>query len=191
MNLRSLASKVLEHHLSGEELADRLVHSYAVAETSAELASRVWAPTGLRVEQRNWYWCLGALHDIGYGRPVTGLHAFDGAAIVSEYSDLAQFAPHIAWHSTAKWEYELSERVRLVDIPDIDPFDHALLWVADFTTGPQGQALTIEERTADIRARHAPDSLAVRALDLAADDLEHARNFVEETIRLSERAGRR
>lgn len=171
MSLSSESRELVESRLVGAAFADRLAHSYAVAEKTRLLSS------GIGERSSEWYWCLGLLHDIGYSEPLSGHHGLDGARIVSAAGpDLAQFAAHIAWHSTAKWEYEI------LGLSSGDPMpglvDHSLLWMADFTTGPQGQPITLEGRIAEIRSRHSPSSSAVLAIEESMPSLVRAEEIV-------------
>lgn len=182
-------SKMIESHFSTPELSDRLIHSYGVAESLADMAGEVFGPTGLTVERRRWYWCLGALHDIGYAHPVTGFHSLDGAQFVAQFPELRSFIPHIFWHSTAEWEFKVAGAEVVTNVPKPSAFDHALLWVADFTTGPQGQAMTVSERVADIADRHSPLSRQLRSVVGSFPALTRAQSLVRESIRLSRERG--
>lgn len=189
VTLVSKVSRLIESSLSTPELSDRLVHSYGVAESLADMSGEVFGPTGMTVRQRKWYWCLGALHDIGYAYPITGFHSIDGAQFVARSPELASFAPHIFWHSTAEWEYRTAGAQIVTNVPKPSAFDHALLWVADFTTGPQGQAMTIDERIADIADRHSPQSTAFRSAAGSFPALVQAQKLVGRSIRLGREKG--
>ena len=122
-----------------------------VAETMSDMAGEVFGPTGLTVEQQKWYWCLWrpARHRVCLSDH-SGFHFLDGAQFVAEFPELRSFVPHIFWHSTAEWEFEVAgAKVMASNVCESCRVDHALLWVADFTTGPQGQAMTIAERVAE------------------------------------------
>lgn len=180
MSLSCQARELVESKLVGDEFSDRLDHSYGVAHRASDLAAAVGGPRGSDESGREWYWCLGLLHDVGYAEPLSGHHAFDGAHLVSWSSpDLSQFAPHIAWHSTAKWEYQIMGLHLADPIPKPSFFDHSLLWLADFTTGPQGQSMTVEERVDEIRQRHRPSSSAVLAIEESRESLARAEAFIE------------
>lgn len=185
VTLTTKVSRLIESRLAGDEFADRLVHSYGVAETMSDMAGEVFGPTGLTVEQQKWYWCLGALHDIGYAFPITGFHSLDGAQFVSQFPELRSFVPHIFWHSTAEWEFEVAGAKVMTNVVKPSVFDHALLWVADFTTGPQGQAMTIAERVAEIAERHSPQSRQFRSAVGAIPSLIRAQKLIDNSIRLS------
>jgi len=122
---------------------------------------------------RNIAAAVGLIHDVGYGAPDTGHHAIDGARIVSRTS-LAPLAPLVAWHSTAK--YEAQERGMVIDVPyPHDSLMAARLWVADFSTTPQGEKTTPEQRMGEIRLRYPSGSPVISALDASLEDFKRAR----------------
>lgn len=54
------------------------------------------------------------------------------------------------------------------------------LWYADWTTGPDGELLTFDERWSEIRARYGPDHLVTKLVDEVEPT---ARAVVERTER--------
>ena len=45
------------------------------------------------------------------------------------------------------------------------------LWYADLTTGPDGEALTVEERLAEITERYGPEDIVTAFVELAQPEL--------------------
>lgn len=87
---------------------NRVSHSLAVGHRMRELSEYAGPVSPAAVDVAH---ALGNLHDIGYFNPITGMHAYDGALMVSN-SGWGFLANDIAWHSTAEWEY--AERVSQV-----------------------------------------------------------------------------
>lgn len=147
--LTDAASGVAREMLSA--LGDRWLHTRAVAARAEAIAGTV------TLEDRDLLVAAAWLHDVGYAPPLveTGFHPLDGARFEAAERGLTdQLA-----------EYELE------DSPVMDA-----LVVADFTTGPQGQALTYNERIAEILRRYTPDSVVHRAISIANDELDPCRS---------------
>lgn len=147
---------------------DRLAHTLAVGERMEELARA----RGNSPEMVDLYAAAGSLHDIGYAYPDTGHHAIDGARYLHSLGMPDTLVNLVAHHSTA--HHEAVERGL---VPELDAFPAparwpaAALWVADFTTSPTGAHVTVTERVNEIRARYAPDTPVIRALDAARDEM--------------------
>lgn len=149
---------------------DRLAHSRGVAQRAGELVQLRGSVAPVVVEV---FEALGHLHDIGYAVPSSGMHALDGATFLREYTRWQWAGPHVAWHSTARWEYE----ERGMATPDVEypaSSDHDLLWVADFTTSPTGEPVSAQARVDEIRCRYSPDSPVVAALDASLPSMNEA-----------------
>jgi putative nucleotidyltransferase with HDIG domain len=148
--------------LAWELLGDgeRYRHSERVAERAQELSITVPAADVDLLISAAW------LHDIGYAPSVrsTGFHPLDGAReLVRRGADTA-LARLVAHHSGARsvarargLEKELAEFV-----PLLGPVADALT-AADQTVGPEGAAMSMEERIRDMLDRHGPDSANARA----------------------------
>jgi hypothetical protein len=104
------------------------------------------------------------LHDIGYVPPLrrSGFHPLDGAWFLQEDHWPEPFAGLVAHHSAAG----LVAAVRGLADPmgcfpaaryAWGPVADALTF-ADQTTGPDGEAMGVEDRLADMLRRHGPDS---------------------------------
>ena len=138
-------------------------HTQAVVSRAAEAAG-VLAP-----EQRAVLLAAAWLHDIGYHPALrdSGFHPLDGARYLRAHGWPDLITTLVAHHSGA----DDVARVHGLEA-DLDAFDDpqgrtgalpdALAW-ADQTTGPRGEALTLEERLADMLRRHGPDSPNARA----------------------------
>ena len=106
------------------------------------------------------------LHDVGYGKPWSGFHALDGAALLANEGFPRLVCHLVAHHSASTIEAEvrgipLSEYDRFavdVDQADLDALN-GVLWWADMTTGPDGSTVTVEERLAEIESRYGPDDI--------------------------------
>lgn len=163
-----------------DSLPERYAHSQAVGTRACEIADSLGYPRAFCIQMK----IIGVLHDIGYSPELvfTGHHAFDGGAFLCGHTLLADYAPDVAWHSTA----EAEARNRKIEMPDI-PYPprnrQRILWVADFTTSPTGELISIEERLSNIRNRYEPDSPVVKALDESMDDLIEAARFCGVDIR--------
>jgi hypothetical protein len=141
-------------------LPQRWIHTRAVAARVTELAVAV--PAGDRETLLVAAW----LHDIGYSAPlrVTGFHPLDGALYLERSGWPARVAALVAHHSGA--DYVAAAR-GLTDSLGRYPHEHSsvsdALTYADHTVGPHGEPMTVDERLADILARHGPDSPQARA----------------------------
>lgn len=156
------AWRLARHHLAGE-LPVRWAHVRGTARQAARIGSRVVSgdELGLLV-------AAAVLHDIGYARPLldTGFHPVDGARFLRRMSAPARLCGLVANHSAAA----VAARLRglsdaVAEFPDEETALRDALWYCDMTTGPTGSVMSFEARVADVRARHGPGSLNVRALD--------------------------
>lgn len=148
----------------------RLAHSRGVASRAAELVCLRGDVAPVVVET---FEALGHLHDIGYAAPTSGMHALDGADFLRRYARWQWAIPHVAWHSTARWEYEARGMVLpQVECPLLS--DQRLLWVADFTTSPTGDRIGAQARIDDIRSRYSLDSPVVAALKASLPSMNEA-----------------
>jgi predicted HD phosphohydrolase len=105
------------------------------------------------------------LHDVGRAIDPANLepHGFVGARFLDSIG-LHDVAPLVAHHSGARDE----ARDRGMAHHDVWQSDTVLLEVLtyiDRTTGPRGDAITLDERRADLIARYGDDAAAVRWFD--------------------------
>jgi HD domain len=134
---------------------DRLAHSQATARRAELLTVAVDPECALPLVAAAW------LHDIGYapGLRDTGFHPIDGARYLRTIGWPPAICNLVAHHSGARFV----ARVLQLD-SQLDPYpfsQNALsdaLTVADQTTGPRGQAMTVDERMSDMLKRHGPES---------------------------------
>lgn len=134
---------------------ERLAHSAAVAARARLLTAAVAPEVAPFLVAAAW------LHDIGYTAEVreTGFHPVDGARYLRHAGWPKAMYDLVAHHSGSRFV----ATARGLDA-DLAPFafvEDALtdaLTVADQTAGPQGMQMTVEERMADMLARHGPES---------------------------------
>ena len=115
------------------------------------------------------------LHDIGYAPRLvdTGFHPLDGARFLEVLGLPRRIVSLVAHHTNALAEARergLAEawtaEFDLEKSPTAD-----LLWYCDMTTGPDGEALTVPERIAEIQHRYGPDAVVTRFIERATPDL--------------------
>ena len=117
---------------------------------------------------------VGIVHDIGYAEPATGMHALDGAFIL-ESLGYGQAATLVAHHSTSAAEcYARDLHSVLEEFGSPDPVTHSILWVADFTTTPDGALTSLTARMREIATRYSPDSSVYAALEVSRPVLAKA-----------------
>ncbi|MBF5082773.1 HD domain-containing protein [Quadrisphaera sp. INWT6] len=145
---------------------DRWQHTRSVARRAREAVPAV-TPTG---GQRAGEVLVAAawLHDIGYAAPLVdhGFHPVDGAQHLRSTGWPEEVVALVAHHSGARFTAAESGLGHLLDGYDADlghrsPVAQALVW-ADQTTGPAGELVRVEERTAEVLRRHGPDSAQAR-----------------------------
>nr|WTA71165.1 HD domain-containing protein [Micromonospora sp. NBC_00855] len=132
----------------------------AVAEKAADIAPILGPGERPLLVAAAW------LHDIGYAPDIvrTGFHALDGARWLQSEGCCIRLAALVAHHSCAGFEAE--ERGLAAELhagfADEGSELRDALWYADMTTGPDGQALSVHDRLAEVRARYGPDHLVTR-----------------------------
>ncbi|GAA4535294.1 GntR family transcriptional regulator [Pseudonocardia xishanensis] len=153
------------HDLAREYLADALPqrweHTKAVAVHAVELAHSF--------DDQDFHALVNAawLHDIGYSPELatTGFHPLDGARFLRDRGFDDRVAALVAHHSAARSE---ADQIGLAD--ELAEFDDEpgpvrdLLWLCDMTVGPQGQAMTFDERMTEVAARYGPDHYVTGAM---------------------------
>lgn len=129
------------------------------------------------------------LHDIGYAPALvdSGYHPLDGARFLAA-TDAPRLACLVANHSAAAIVAGCRGLgAELAEFPDERTALRDALWYSDMRTSLAGDPITFDERIADIRLRHGPGSVLVRALDAGA--LDARRDAVRRTeLRLAEAA---
>jgi hypothetical protein len=127
------------------------------------------------------------LHDIGYvpGLVDTGFHPLDGARFLRRSGVCEQVAALVAYHSCAEIEADVRGLARDLAAEFARPADELLadaLCYCDMTTGPDGQALEVDDRLAEIRGRYGPGDLVTRSIDKAAPEIYRAVTRIRELI---------
>lgn len=97
------------------------------------------------------------LHDIGYTPKLhrTGMHAIDGALFLDLSGAPKELVSLVAFHTGAEYEADergLTGQLIQFDRPPQDDLDALIL--ADLTTGPSGQRMTVAERIDDMLDRY-------------------------------------
>ena len=159
-----------------QPLPRRWAHVQGVADAARTLTTILGGDAGLLT-------AAAVLHDIGYapGLRDCGFHPLDGARYLRdvEHAD-ALLCRLVAHHSCAIIEAE--EHGLAADLArEFKPAPRSLadaLIYCDMTTGPGGQAMTVEQRLADIRARYGPAHPVTRALARSAPQLTAATSRV-------------
>lgn len=114
--------------------ADRRAHSLAVGRKAAAVSDLV--PAALNADVVT----AATLHDVGFGHPVTGFHALDGARYLASVGFSSVVCHLVVYHSASTSEAE----ERGLDPVAYDEFAvdedlaaaHAVIWWADMSTGP-------------------------------------------------------
>lgn len=118
------------------------------------------------------------LHDIGYATALsdTGFHPLDGARHLRRIGFDPRVTALVAHHSCAEIEAEL--RGLGAELRSEFPRERTIvadaLCVCDFTTGPDGEPLSVTERLYEIRARYGPGHVVTRFSEIAEGDLRAA-----------------
>ena len=141
-------------------LPSRSRHTEGVVSRAVALADTVPARDRPTLLAAAW------LHDVGYAPRLTstGFHPIDGARHLASLGWSPEICALVAHHSGARFVAELhglGHEVREFEFAENAVTD--ALTVADQTSGPQGQHLTLDERMHDMLLRHGPDSLNARA----------------------------
>jgi hypothetical protein len=141
-------------------LPRRWKHVQAVGSKAAQVARILSASDAEALVAAAW------LHDIGYAPGIadTGLHALDGGRWLRTHGIDARVGALVAHHSCALFEAEergLADVLRSEFDQEHSPTADAL-WYSDMTTGPDGDAVEVRARLAEIRERYGPDHLVTR-----------------------------
>ncbi|MFI7573906.1 HD domain-containing protein [Micromonospora sp. NPDC049497] len=154
------AAKGLAEGKLATSLPRRWEHVKAVADKAPGIAP-ILGP-----DERPLLVAAAWLHDIGYAPDIveTGSHALDGARWLRSEGCCVRLAALVAHHSCALFEAEergLAAELR-TGFADEETELRDALWYADMTTGPDGQALNVHDRLAEVRARYGPEHLVTR-----------------------------
>ena len=158
---------------------DRLAHSQAVARRAESLVLAVDQESAPLLVAAAW------LHDIGYapGLRDTGFHPIDGARHLQSIGWPPAICNQVANHSGARF---VATVLQLDQQLDAYPFSQDALsdalTAADQTTGPHGEAMTVEDRMSDMLRRHGPDSPNALAHPLRERYIRAAATRVAESL---------
>jgi hypothetical protein len=151
-------AQAIAYELLGD--SERYRHSQGVAERARELSITVPEAEIDLLISAAW------LHDIGYAAPLrrTGFHPLDGAFGLAARGADTTLTRLVAHHSAARLVARAQglQKEMAVYAPLPGPTADALT-AADQTIGPEGAAMTVEERMRDMLDRHGPDSPHARA----------------------------
>jgi hypothetical protein len=155
-------AEAIARDLLEEPLPRRWSHVQGVAATAGTL-SAVLGDDAELVISAAW------LHDIGYSPQIApaGFHPLDGARYLRDHRQASGLLCRlVAHHSCAV--IEAAERgldtELLAEFPaPPDGLADALIY-CDYTSGPDGQRMSVHERIAEIRGRYGPGDLVTVAL---------------------------
>ncbi|KQO98774.1 hypothetical protein [Leifsonia sp. Leaf264] len=160
-------------------LGDRWLHTEAVAAKVAAVAPLL----GLREFEQNLAVGIAWLHDLGYAFPdVHPWHPLAGALYLRENWN-ASIAGYVAWHSTAEHEGPmLGYGAELMEFERPHNLIQTVVDWADMTTGPRGEAFTLQERLAEIGNRHGKDSTQYNGMVASFDRLNTGRKIIRRLV---------
>lgn len=154
-----------------QPLGNRWIHTKSVAAQASALVKAVPPhDQGLLVAAA---WC----HDLGYAPELatTGFHPLDGARFLTKVGYPTRLCQLVAHHSAATFEaHERGLSAELAEWEDEKSAVTDALWMADMTTGPQGQRLDYPTRLAEVLDRYGVDSPVGVAMRRAREEIEGA-----------------
>lgn len=164
--------------------SDRWRHVAGVA-AAAHTASTI-----LRPDEAALLLAAAWLHDIGYSPEIahTGLHPLDGARHLRAMGAPPRLCALVAHHSAAAVEAEvrgLADALEGEFPPEFSVVADALTF-ADMTTGPTGQAVTVEERLAEILERYPADHPVHEAISISSSRITAAVARIEARLKVSQ-----
>jgi hypothetical protein len=162
------------------DMGDRWRHVQAVA-ARAQTAGQALDTEEDRVALLAAAW----LHDVGYAPSVadTGFHPLDGARHVRRLGQ-ERLAGLVAHHSAANVEAVLRGLSdELAEFPDEASTTTAALAYCDMLTGPTGEAVSLDERIADVQGRYGAGHVVPRSLREARPALVRSIELIEGELR--------
>lgn len=152
----------LARRLLAEPLPRRWAHSRGVGRKAESLAHLVGDDAELLA-------CAAWLHDIGYGPELvkTGFHPLDGARYLRDQEQADErLCRLVANHTYAAIEAghrNLGDDLA-AEFPPVGGFIGDALTCCDMTTSPDGDAVDVETRLAEIHERYGPDDIVARSI---------------------------
>lgn len=156
---------------------DRLAHVLTVVRQATTVASTVDAVDRDILIAAAW------LHDIGYIPALlsSGFHPLDGARYLEHHDWPGEVCDLVAHHSGARFTAELCGfRDELRHFGFTENAISDALTVADQTSGPRGQLMTVDERLREMLERQGPESPNARAHTRRANYIRGAMTRVDE-----------
>jgi putative nucleotidyltransferase with HDIG domain len=150
-----------------ETLPRRWQHVQGVAGTAEHMAAFL-ALDGAVLVAAAW------LHDIGYAPSAaqTGFHPLDGARFLAGLGVPERVVNLVARHSGAILEAELRGIGDLLAVfADECGSLRDALWYCDLTTSPDGDAVSVRDRIAEIKERYGPGHVVTQFITDAAPEL--------------------
>ena len=159
------------------------------ADHSAGVANRALAlsPT-LPAADRDHLVAAAWRHDIGYAAELrnTGFHPLDGARHLRDQDWPVRVCDLVAHHSGARFVAAVTGLLdQLNQFSFVEDAVSDALTVADQTTGPHGEVVSLDQRLLEKIHRHGPDSPTVRARPQRDLYLRAAADRVEQRLRLA------
>ena len=152
----------------------RRAHSIAVGRRMESYADCL--PPALRADAI----AAAYLHDVGYGHPDIGFHPVDGARLLRSRGYSPVVCHIVAFHTAAEIEADVRgldptifESFALHDVPGLHIADD-LMWRADLSVGPNGEAMTVDQRLSEILSRYEAGSVVHTAITRAEPRLREA-----------------
>ena len=128
------------------------------------------------------------LHDIGYGRAMTdtGFHPLDGARYLRRIGADDRIARLVAHHSCAVYEARVRglEQDLLAEFEPEESVTYDALVFCDMTTGPDGKAISFEDRVREVHERYGEGDIS-RALRMAEPCLNAAVDRISQAMNAS------
>ena len=171
------AAQEFARALLAEALPRRWLHVQGVAWRAAQITECL-AVGGEAVIAAAW------LHDIGYAPSLrdTGFHPLDGARHLRRTGWPDEVCRLVAHHTAARIEAAACGLAGDLDteFPDVATLERDALWVADATTGPDGQPMTVDERIAEVASRYGAGHRVTLAMQGSRDELRAAVDRIEQ-----------
>ncbi|MFC0451199.1 HD domain-containing protein [Rhodococcus jostii] len=165
-----------------------LAREPARADHSAGVAARALALTPtVPATERDTLVAAAWLHDIGYAAELrqSGFHPLDGAHYLRAHGWPARLCDLVAHHSGARFVAAVTGLGdQLIQFGFVEDAVSDALTAADQTTGPHGEALSLDQRLREKNDRHGSDSPTAHAHSQRVPYLRAAAGRVEHRLGL-------